>query len=314
MHLRRLAVAVAIVALAAAAPAQPAQAPGWRADARVPLPRSEVAATVVRGEVVVVGGFLNDGSSSPRVDAYSPRRNRWRRLADLPEGVNHGMAGAALGRLYVFGGYASDGRVKREAHVLVGGRWIALRPMPEPRAAGGAALVGRRLYVVGGVTEQLGRRRLARTTLVYDLRSRRWSTVRGPTPREHLGVAATRGKVYAVAGRTAGLDTNVDLVETYDPKTRRWRRLTPVPDARGGTAAAGWRGRLVSAGGEEPGGTIESVFVLNVASGRWRRLPDLPTPRHGLGLAVAGGRLYAVAGGQTPGLSVSGANESLPLR
>jgi hypothetical protein len=39
----------------------------------------------------------------------------------------------------------------------------------------------------------------------------------------------------------------------------------------------------------------------------------LPTPRHGLGVVGLGGRVYAVAGGPTPGLAVSGANESIAV-
>jgi Galactose oxidase, central domain len=70
----------------------------------------------------------------------------------------------------------------------------------------------------------------------------------------------------------------------------------------------------VSAGGEATGGTIEEVYALDLATTRWRRLPDLPTARHGLGVVHALGRVYVVAGGPTPGLSVSPANEFLPLR
>jgi hypothetical protein len=66
-------------------------------------------------------------------------------------------------------------------------------------------------------------------------------------------------------------------------------------------------------GGEEPGGTIASVYAYKVAAARWDRLPDLPTPRHGLGVVALRGRVYAVAGGPTPGLAVSGANESIAV-
>src|SRR5437763_15566973 len=116
----------------------------------MPQARGEVAATVVRGEIVVAGGFLADGSSSRRVDAFAPATGRWRRLPDLPVALNHAMATAAHGRLYVFGGYASSGR-QRGAFALMGGRWRRLAPLPEPRAAGGAVAVGGKLYVVGGV-------------------------------------------------------------------------------------------------------------------------------------------------------------------
>ena len=103
-------------------------------------------------------------------------------------------------------------------------------------------------------------------------------------------------------------------VEAYTPGTRRWTRLPPVPEPRGGTGAAAGGGRIVSVGGEEPRGTVASVYAYSPRARRWDRLPDLPTPRHGLGVAAVGSTVYAVAGGRRPGLFVSTANEYLPLR
>ena len=119
------------------------------------------------------------------------------------------------------------------------------------------------------------------------------------------------GIVYAVAGRTAGLDTNLLHFESYRPGDRRWRRLQPVPDARGGTGAASLLGHVVSAGGEEPDGTIAEVLAYRVSARRWIRLDDLATPRHGIGMAALGGRVFVIGGGPEPGLTVSTANESL---
>ena len=88
-------------------------------------------------------------------------------------------------------------------------------------------------------------------------------------------------------------------------------RLAPVPDARGGTGAAFAKGLIVSVGGEEPQGTIGEVYGYSVATKRWRRLADLPTPRHGVGVVSLAGRVFVIGGGTEPGLTVSGANESL---
>jgi N-acetylneuraminic acid mutarotase len=283
---------------------------GWQERAPLPSARSEVAAASFRGGVAVVGGFLADGSSSREVDLYSPQGDSWQRLPDLPVPVNHAMAAATGGRLYVLGGYGGPlVGARRTAFVLEGKAWTRLPPLPAIRAAGGAAIVGGRLYVVGGV----GAAGLARKAFVLDLASRRWSAISGPRPREHLAVAAAGGRVYALAGRTAGLDTNLSVFEVYSTSTKRWRRLSPVSAPRGGTGAAAVGRLIVSAGGEQPGGTIASVYGYDLASGRWRRLPDLPTPRHGLGVASAGGRIYAVAGGTTPGLSASSVNEALAI-
>lgn len=301
------AVAAAIAASAAGASAPAA----WQRAAPLPDPRGEVATAVAGGEIAVVGGFDGSGLDSARVDAYSPARDAWRRLPDLPAPVDHAMAAAAHGRLYVIGGYGRSRAPRRSAWVLSpAGRWRALPPLPAARAAGGAAILRDRLYVVGGV----GPRGLARQTLVLDLRRRRWSRIPGPWPRQHLAVTAAAGKVYAVAGRKAGFDTNTTIFESLTPPSRRWRALPPVPSGRGGTGAAVVGTTLVSVGGEAPQGTIGTVYGFDVVRRRWRRLPDLPTPRHGLAVAALAGRVYAVAGGTTPGLATSGANEFLPLR
>jgi hypothetical protein len=284
----------------------------WRSGAPLPLPRTEVTAATVAGEIVVAGGFLADGSSSRRADAYSAVRDRWRRLPDLPLAVNHAMAAGYRGRAYVLGGYAGQigaGNAVRGAYVLDRGRWRALPRMPEARAAAGAGVVRDRLYVVGGV----GPSGLARRMLVLDLTRRRWSTAPGPTPREHLAVTAWNGRVYALGGRLAGIDTNLGTFQSYVPGARAWLDLPPVPHPRGGTGAAALDGRIVSVGGEEPSGTIASVYAYDIAARRWDRLDDLPSPRHGLGVVALGARVYALAGGPRPGLFVSDANESLGL-
>ncbi|MGH3133879.1 MAG: Kelch repeat-containing protein [Gaiellaceae bacterium] len=302
----RLACALALML----APLGLAGSSDWEERAPMPLPRTEVAAAAVGREIVVLGSFTADRGASSRVDAYSPARNSWRRLPDLPVGVHHSTAVGARGDLYVLGGYTVAGTPLRRAFVLERGRWRALPRMPFPRAAAGAALARETILVAGGVTTG---GRLAENALSFDLRTKRWSVVVGPTPREHLGVTSLGGTVYAVAGRTSGLDTNLLHFESYRPGDRSWRRLSPVPDARGGTGAAGVLGQIVSVGGEEPQGTIAEVLAYRVAARRWVRLDDLRTPRHGIGVAALGGRVFVIGGGPEPGLSVSTANESLRI-
>jgi hypothetical protein len=290
---RAVKLVLAAAAVFVAAGVGPSAQTAWRPARPVPVPRTEVAAALVGREIAVVGGFVRSGRNTGRADAYSPARNRWRRLPDLPVTVDHAAAAGAGGRLYVLGGYGRGSVALATGFVFQGGRWTPLPPMPAPRAAAGAAVVRDKLYVVGGV-EAPGR--LAREAFAFDLDNARWSVIRGPRPREHLGVTALGGRVYAVAGRTGGLDTNLAVVESFDPRSARWRAVPPVP-----------------AGGEEPGGTISTVFAYSPRTRRWARLPRLRTARHGLGLVGWRGRAYALAGGPQPGLTVSGANEVLTL-
>ena len=90
-------VAVVVVALVAAATS--AAAPSeWESRAPLPVARTEVSAAALGSEIVVVGGYTSDGASSRRANAYSPDRDTWRRLPDLPVGVNHAMAVGVGGR------------------------------------------------------------------------------------------------------------------------------------------------------------------------------------------------------------------------
>jgi hypothetical protein len=297
---------VATWALAASA----VVAPTWTTGTALPEPRSEVAAAPLLGRVVVVGGFLESGANSRRVDAYDPARDTWTRLPDLPVSVDHAAAASARGRLVVVGGYGPDRRPLRTAFLFDGARWRTLPPPPEERAAAAAtATAGGTVWIVGGRT----REGLATTMLALDLRTLGWRTLPGPAPREHLAATALGGAIYAIGGRRAGYDTNVATVQAYEQRTNRWRRMPDLPDPRGGTGAAAIAERIVSIGGESPEGTERSVWALRPGASRWARLPDLPTPRHGLGVVAVAGRVWVVAGGPTPGLSVSGATEGLSV-
>ncbi len=301
--------------------------PAWQDVAPAPQARSEVASAAVAGRIAVAGGFAIEGTqahTSARVDLYDPARDGWTRLPDLPIAVNHAMAAARGRTLYVVGGYtptASGGhmtRVSRAAFALPlrrDGRpgpsgWRRLPALPAPRAAGGAAFVGDHLYVMGGVR---GAGRLVRAAFVYDLSERRWRTQRGPTPREHLGVTAHAGRVYVLAGRTAGFDSNRRTAEAWNTRTRRWQRLPDLPTAHGGCAAATVAGRVVVGGGEATDGTIPEVEAYDPAWRRWSALPPLEQPRHGLGVAAVGDTLYALLGGPEPGLFVSRTASALDL-
>jgi N-acetylneuraminic acid mutarotase len=307
--------AATLLAALIVSPAVAGSTANWKTGAPLPLGRGEVTASRVGSDIFVVGGFTADGRNSARVDAYSPRRETWRQVADLPVTVDHATSAGYRGTLYVAGGYAADRSRLRTLFSFANGSWTRLPSMPEERAAAGAAVIEGKLYVVGGVTAGAsGGRALAKTALVYDIARRTWRSIPGPTPREHLGVTALSGRIYAVGGRLAGADTNLARLESYVPGAKKWQRLRPVPSRRGGTAAAGLGHWLVSAGGETPTVTIRTVYRYDIRTRRWARLPNLPTPRHGLGVVAFGFKVYVVAGGTTPGLAVSSANESLAIR
>jgi N-acetylneuraminic acid mutarotase len=289
-----------------AAPEVPAE---WETLSSAPNQRTEVAAAAAGGKIYLAGGFVPPGRTVPIVEVYDVAADSYARGPDLPLAVNHAMAAAWEGVVYVLGGYADATGLASptdRAFALTAGAWEELPAMPEVRAAGGAAAIDGKIYVAGGV----GPDGLADRTLVFDIAGRRWSTEDGvPTPREHLGVATDGSRLFVVGGRPP----NTDVLEAFDPATGKWERLAGMPTARGGLAAAGTANGLIVAAGGEADETFPEVEAYDVDEDRWLRLPDLPTPRHGLGVVAVGNTVYVVAGGPQPGFAFSGANEALDL-
>src|SRR5918995_1690997 len=187
--------------------------------------------------------------------------------------------------------------------------WQTHAPLPEPKTEVAAGVARGELVAVGGFTANGANS--ARVD-AYSIARNAWRRLPDlPVSVDHAAAASAGTRVYALGGRSAGIDTNTNRFEVYDVGARRWTRLAAVPQARGGTGATYVNGRIVSVGGERPPGTIASVYAYVLRTKRWQRLPDLPTPRHGLGVVAASGRVWVVAGGSQPGLTVSGAVESI---
>src|ERR687892_2895465 len=143
---------VLVLALAAcnAEPETPApQGLEWETLAPMPTPRTEVAAAVVGGRIVVVGGFAPAGTVGT-TEVYDVAADAWSAGPDLPVAVNHAMATSFEDEAYVFGGTLGDGVISDAAFVLSDGAWEPLPLMPEPRTAGGAAVAGGPIPKVGG--------------------------------------------------------------------------------------------------------------------------------------------------------------------
>ena len=188
--------------------------------------------------------------------------------------------------------------------------WRSLPALPDARAAAAAAIAGGKLYVLGGVD---GRRGLARVAFALDLKTRRWARIPGPVAaRAPRGRRGRRRASTPSAAAAPGSTRTRARFEVYDAThaaldaagpdpagARRHRRGLRERDGSSRSAASARRARS------------RSVYTYVLRTKRWQRLPDLPTPRHGLGVVAAGGRVYVVAGGPQPGLTVSGAVESV---
>lgn len=289
----------------------PGPAEAWEPLAEAPLALSEVAAAPLGGQVWTAGGFTADGEATARVQVLDPTFASWSDGPDLPQAVHHAALVATGQALYLVGGYAGSGFDAPTAAVhrldLAVGSWEAGPPLPAPRAAGAAAWDGERIVYGGGV----GPDGLAGEVFVLD--GDAWVGIGTLSqPREHLAAAGDgQGRTWFLAGRTAGLDTNLGTVDLVEGATITTIGSLPTP--RGGVAGFWSAGTGVCAlGGEDPDRTYSEVECID-AEGVVQTLPSLEAPRHGLGAVVVDGGAYAVLGGPEPGLTVSGVVEALRL-
>jgi N-acetylneuraminic acid mutarotase len=177
------------------------------------------------------------------------------------------------------------------------------RPLPhEPSANGGAvtAWTGHQAIIWDGVccdgTSNRG--------VAYLPATNTWQVLPdAPLARRRNAMGAWTGSELVVAG---GMSRSVPGPvariyhdgAAYNPVTRSWRKLPPMPGGRYGGIAL-WDGsEVLFLGGYATGGSTPAArgLAYNPAANRWRVLPAMPYPRSGFA-AVWTGHLALVWGG-----------------
>lgn len=240
---------------------------------------------------------LRFAPSTAAVD--SDKRGAWSSLAPLGAGARQETAVVTFGdEVVAIGGFDGRGAVSAlvEAYFPGTNSWRRLPDLPMTMHHANAAVVGESLYVVGFLTGSNfapdGR------IFVLEREAAAWQPA-GSMPagkgRGASAVGVIDGKIYLAGGLRAG---SVADFARYDPSTRTWDELPPVPERRDHAAAGVIDGKFILAGGRA--GAITSlsgrVDIFNPASGTWTAGAPMPTPRGGMAAAVHGGRLYVFGG------------------
>ncbi len=150
------------------------------------------------------------------------------------------------------------------------------------------------IWVMGAFTGEYPDEKPLEHIYIYNTAGDQWR--RGdPIPSDRLrgsaGVAVYRERIYLVGGVTDLHHPEITrMVDRYDPKTGRWKKLSDAPRNRGHFHAGICNGIIYAAGGSSPSGSpgdksgklISEVDVYDIESGKWKSLPsyqNLPTPR-----------------------------------
>jgi hypothetical protein len=215
----------------------------YDAMAAMNIARPSFGACMVAGDLYVIGGWSDDGSSFlTSVEKYSPASNTWSAVSPLPAGrVDH--AAVAMGSaLYVLGCETGDGVT---ANVLkldsVHGSWSEVAPLPAPREEFASS---------------------ACRNNICDTKANAWTTLAPMTfVCTYHSASLLDGQVYIV-----GAGNSEREVLRFNPVTNAWSTLAQTINTRDSGNSFVLAGYLYAAGG---GDTCASVERYNMATNTW---------------------------------------------
>lgn len=188
----------------------------------------------------------------------------------------------------------------------------ALPKLPEAISSFGAAVAGDSLYVYGGHTggaHQHSKDNLSLrfSRLKLDAPSE-WESLPVGPGLQSPALVAHQGKIYRIGGLTAlnaakepeQLQSLADF-ERFDPATKQWTKLAPLPEPRSSHDAVVVGDLLYVVGGWNLGEDQkwhDTAYVADLSQEKpeWKELPKQPFKRRALAAAVADGKVYAIGG------------------
>ena len=184
--------------------------------------------------------------------------------------------------------------------------------MPEATSSFGAVADKEWVYVYGGhisPTHSYSTESVSGKFQRMNLVSRQWESLPGGPGLQGLNLAIYGGKVYRVGGmqpRNAPGEKqaiySVADVARFDPGTKTWEALPPLPENRSSHDLAVIDGKLIVTGGwilKGPDGDAwtKSIYTLDLAASdsKWKSSSQ-PFERRALITAVHDGKMYVMGG------------------
>lgn len=189
----------------------------------------------------------------------------------------------------------------------------SIAPLPEPISSFGAAVSGDYLYVYSGHTGDAhdhSRENLSKHFCRVPMAGGEWESLPMQTPLQGLPLVSHGGKLYRVGGLQAHNAPDeeedlhsVDEFSMFDPATKEWTALAPLPEPRSSHDAVVIGSKLYVVGGWTLSGSSDgewletawSIDLENLAEG-WKSVAAPPFQRRALAAAQLNGKLIAVGG------------------
>jgi N-acetylneuraminic acid mutarotase len=126
------------------------------------------------------------------------------------------------------------------------------------------------------------------------------------TQRTEVAVTAVNGKIYVLGGQAFGRDDS-PLFQEFDPATRKWRDLSPMPTGASHVGIAALNGKIYAAGGFTANvhkNPLDQFLEYDIAGNTWRQLPPLSAPLGSASLAAVDGKIHLIGGRGPDGITV----------
>ena len=217
----------------------------WTTGAADPSARAFTAYAVVNKILYVFGGS-NFSALLSLTESYNPATNAWTTLAPMPYVQETASAVAVKDVIYVMGGQGYDGYLTNVAsYNTTTNTWTEEAPLLISKGWSAVGKLGASVVNTDGVAGAGG---YAADTEGYTAKKNTWSELTAdPTPREAGCFAAIKNQLYVAGGNNGSLLT---LNEAYNPKTKSWATLAPIPqEVWGAVASAEVGGRMYCIGG-----------------------------------------------------------------
>ncbi len=273
------------------------------------IARSHFGAAAVGGKIYAIGGGGENFTSLNSVEIYDPQEDRWREGSPMPT-TRSGVAAVVLeGKIWVMGGgfrYPDGSFIyyrKVELYDPKRDQWETGPELLLPHDYPAAAAVSEKIYLVGGHHPDVKGSSLTDPGLAaveeYDEALGVWRQVPPmPTPRFAASALAVDGRlwVFGGCGLTPRGFANYDLIEIYDPRTRKWSSGPKLPWPFAGGGGVQSRGKVLVVGGMTGERVEDGANFMDGNSGRWAALSPLPEPRVAASAVSLDGTLFVFGG------------------
>jgi hypothetical protein len=270
-----------------------------RTPLRLPEPlHGATAAPAARGLLVIGGADQNDVSSN-RVLQLDPSRRTMTSAGTLATPMHDAAAATIGGRTFVFGGGAAT-TFDTVQELTLGHTASEIGRLPDPASDLSAVSLADGVYVAGGYDG----RAPVDSILHADTTGRVSRVARLVTPVRYAAIAAVGGRIYLFGGELgSGADT--DVIQEYDPATRRAIVVGHLAEPVAHASALVFRGTAFLLGGRRGGVASDQILRFDPSRGAGVRAGRLPWAVFDAAAGVANRVGYLVGGIGAGGASMA---------